>query len=132
MRQFNQKIATRHDIWKNLCAPLAHVKTLDCDEIVGVGSSIFLITRPFLLDRFLDNWKECGLHLGGYEVGMVASDDGFDHFARKTFASGRDFLIDPLFHVDGDNLCLVSGTPLLSEEQVKTIAKAQPPCSTGE
>jgi hypothetical protein len=96
---------------------------LDDDEIVAVGSSVLLITRPFLLDRFLSNWKDCGLQLNNYEVGMFATDDAFDNFAREIFASNGDILIDPLFYLSDSEMRLINGTPMVSEAQLSRMAE---------
>ena len=119
MRRYRPTIARRYGVREHWFAPVAYVRRLPEYLPVSIGLSIFLVTQPLRLDRFLANWRECGLDLVDYEVPILAKDEEFDEFARETFEQDREFLIDPLF-VAKDALTLVSGTRLVSLAKIES------------
>jgi hypothetical protein len=124
VRKYKENIARRYDVRDNWFAPVAYVRSQPDGNVVGIGPSVFLITEPLHLDRFLENWRECGLELLDYEVSIFATDDEFDEFARETFESGYHFLIDPLFAVS-EELTLMSGAQLVSLENLESMSHAE-------
>jgi hypothetical protein len=117
-------IANRYDARDNWFAPVAYIRTLPDEEPLGVGASVFLITEPFHLDRFLVNWRGCGLQLADYEVPILATDEEFDEFAREIFDEGGEFLVNPLFAVN-EHLTLMNGARLVSLEKLKESQATQ-------
>jgi hypothetical protein len=117
VRNYSSRIARRYDVRDNWYAPVAYLRSLPDESIVGFHSSIFLITEPLFLDRYLANWRECGLQLQSYDVPIILSDDEFDQFARSKFDDGFDFLIDPLFSLNGE-LSLISGAQLVPLDSI--------------
>jgi hypothetical protein len=112
VKKYHSSIAQRYDIHDNWFAPVAYIRALPDENPLGIGPSLF--PQPFHLDRFLANWRECGLQLGDYEVPILATDEQFDEFAREIFDRDERFLIDPLFLEEDGHLKLVSGVELIS------------------
>jgi len=122
-KHFSSRIARRYDIRDSWYAPVAYLRSLPDETPVGFFSSIFLISEPLFVDRYLSNWQDCGLELTDYDVPIISSDDEFDQFARDKFNDGFHFLIDPLFTAGGE-LTMLSGAQLVSLDILKASLKA--------
>lgn len=124
VRPYRSTIAQRYDMRDNWFAPVAYLRVLPEEMPVGLSNSLFLVTEPLKLDRFLENWASCGLSLPNYEIPILASDEEFDEFTREIFDEGGEFLIDPLFRGSvSTELMLVTGTRLVS---LASLDKGQP------
>lgn len=124
VRPYRSTIAQRYDVRDNWSAPVAYLRVLPDELPFGLNGSLFLITEPLKLDRFLANWRHCGLSLPDYEVPILATDEEFDEFAREIFENGGEFLINPLFGLaHPPNLTLVNGTRLVSLASIEKMAK---------
>jgi hypothetical protein len=126
VRKYHSSIARRYDVRDNWFAPVAYIRNMPNEQLLGIGRSIFLITEPLHLDRFIANWKECGLDLGDYEVPILSTDEQFDEFARETFEQDAEFLVDPLFAVEDGHLMLMAGARLISLESLKSTSIKNP------
>jgi hypothetical protein len=128
VRPYRSTIAQRYDVRDNWFTPVAYLRALPDEVPVGLSDSLFLITEPLKLDRFLANWQECGMSIPDYEVPILATDEEFDEFAREVFGNEGEFLIDPLFGLTHlANLTLISGTRLVSMASIEKRANRAKP-----
>lgn len=118
--KYSLHIETAYRWLENWYAPVCFLRTLQTDEVFAIKDAVVLLTDPFALDRFLENWRSVQIETPSFEIYVVGSDVEFDDFAREIFARGRFFLVDPIF---GDGLELLSGSQMIDIEQMRALAE---------
>jgi hypothetical protein len=103
--QYTSETRELFDTKGHYYAPLAFIR-ID-DEIILVNGHLFLLSNPFELDKYLENWKK---HLGidftevAYQVDGVYSDQEMDQLMEAVFADDISVIVNPWFGKDEELL----------------------------
>ena len=81
--------------------PLAVLQDAKTGNPLLFQNSIPLISNPFVMAGYLDNWKHAGFEVADYTVAILPNDEAFDVFMVKFRASVRTIWIDPMFDTAG-------------------------------
>jgi hypothetical protein len=114
---FRQEIADEYAIWTNWYAPLAYLRLIEDGSIFAIGGFLPVMTNPFALDRYLENWKMGSIEIPAYEVMILENDRQFDDFAADAEDNGIELIVDPLVDSTGKPN-FISGKPIRSMQQL--------------
>jgi len=102
--QFTAAIDIAYSSKRNHYTPLVVPMDLDTGRPLDIRGSIPLITDPFQLFTFLENWSTAGIEVPPYAVAVVAEDRDFDMLVTSSFERGFQVVIDPLVDMRGTPL----------------------------
>ena len=92
---YTDHIGKQHNENKNYYAPLCTITLLENDTLFTINSCPILISNPFELKHYLDNWEEAGIEVENYEVNIISTDLEFDNFMRDAM-NGLKPIINPI------------------------------------
>ncbi|AOY06235.1 hypothetical protein [Bacillus subtilis] len=93
---YTDHIGKQHNENKNYYAPLCTITLLENDTLFTINSCPILISNPFELKHYLDNWEEAGIEVENYEVNIISTDLEFDNFMRDVAMNGLTPIINPI------------------------------------
>jgi hypothetical protein len=116
VRRYEQRFAARYETPGSWYAPLLYFRSEETGELYALNGLIVLITTPFALRNFVDNWKSTGLSLDRFETISILDDRSFDDF--MIWLEGRDVIVDPMLKPN-DPTTFIGGTQIKSIDEVK-------------
>lgn len=96
-------------------APLVLLLSKDTGKPLLIDGAIYFLNDPFILSRFLENWKESGKNVDDYVVSVVPDDNTFDNLVLAATQNNHHVFIDPLFEENGE---ISSGVKVIPFEEV--------------
>ena len=82
-------------------APLALLVTPERGDPFELAKSVVLLTDPFKILDFMENWREAGYAIASIGAEVIETDQRFDICVSEALHRGRRVLVDPLFVPDG-------------------------------
>ncbi|BEP96293.1 hypothetical protein GmRootA79_46770 [Acidovorax sp. A79] len=102
--QFTAAIEIAYSSKRNHYTPLVVLMDLETGRPLDIQGPIPLISDPFQLSTFLENWSAAGIEVPPYAVAVVAEDRDFDMLVTSSFERGFQVVIDPLVDMRGNPL----------------------------
>lgn len=99
---YTEHIGKQHNENKNYYAPLCTITLLENDTLFTLNSCPILISNPFELKYYLENWEEAGIEVENYEVNIISTDLEFDNFMREVTMNGLIPIINPILDRNQD------------------------------
>ncbi|MEX0139614.1 hypothetical protein MRBLMS1_000374 [Massilia sp. LMS1-1-1.1] len=96
-------------------APLVVLLSKDTGKPLLIDGAIYFLNDPFVLSRFLENWKDAGKNVDDYVVNVVSEDTTFDNLVLAATQNNHHVFIDPLFEENGE---IVSGVKVIPFKEV--------------
>lgn len=101
---FTAAIDIAYSSKRNHYTPLVVLMDLETGRPLHIRGSIPLVTDPFQLSTFLENWFAAGIQVPSYAVAVVAEDREFDVLVASSIARDLQVVIDPLVDMRGNPL----------------------------
>ena len=98
---FSAAIDVAYSSKRNHYTPLIVLLELETGRPFDILGTVPLITDPFGLSTYLDNWSEAGVSVPPYAVSVVASDRDFDLLVSSSFERAHRVVIDLLVDMRG-------------------------------
>jgi hypothetical protein len=92
--------------------PLGLILHSGSDDIVKVGNTIPLLSKPSDFDKFYKNWNAIGANMEKCTLKIISSDLELDSHLQSFYNEGMNPVIDPIFDLKTKKL--VSGFPIVS------------------
>ena len=83
--------------YDNYYAPLCFIVHKDTEQIFVIGNIVPLISDPFELDLFIQNWGNAGFPCDDYSLSVIHNDYEFDKHMRDIINDSLVPVIDPKF-----------------------------------
>lgn len=99
--QFTVAIDIAYSSKRNHYTPLVVLMDLETGRPLRIQSMIPLITDPFQLSTYLENWSAAGIQVPPYSVAVVGQDRDFDVLVASAFEQSLQVVIDPLVDMRG-------------------------------
>ncbi|MGG3884045.1 hypothetical protein [Brevibacillus panacihumi] len=93
---YTDHIGKQHNENINFYAPLCTITSLANDALFTINGCPILISNPFELKHYLNNWEEAGIKIDDYEINIISTDLEFDNFMREVTMSGVKPIINPI------------------------------------
>ena len=77
-------------------APLLFLVDIKSGEDFNLGQFSILLSNPFEMNKYINNWKIGGETIPEYRVEILENDEKVDSFFRDKMDKGYEILIDPL------------------------------------
>jgi len=100
--QFTVAIDIAYSSKRNHYAPFVVLMDLETGRPLHIESMIPLITDPFQLSTYLENWSAAGIQVAPYSVAVVGQDRDFDILVASAFERSLQVVIDPLVDMRGN------------------------------
>jgi len=86
-------------------APMVVLVELETGRPIQLGGeAVPLLTNPFELSGYIENWSAAGIIVGPYAVSIIASDEEFDTHVRHCLERELPVVIDPIVDMQGNLL----------------------------
>lgn len=103
---YTRGISSIYDTCENYYTPLITLTTLD-DKQILFNDTIFFITNPLTLGKFLANWGSIDLTPPSYNIKIIETDMQFDDTMMTAIDNNQHALVDPVFSKNSE---LLKGT----------------------
>lgn len=101
---FSAAIDITYSSKRNHYTPILLLLDRESGRPVEIHGTVPLITSPFDMPSYLDNWEEAGVALPTYSVHVLDSDRDFDEVVASCRDRGLQVVIDPMFDMRGTPL----------------------------
>ncbi|MDR6841207.1 hypothetical protein [Pseudoxanthomonas sacheonensis] len=82
-------------------APLMMLLEESSGDPIAFQNTIFLLTEPLSLEKYLESWRRAGLIVPRFIVSIIATDAEFDTLMRQLHERDLTVLVDPLLDPSG-------------------------------
>ena len=98
---FTTAIDVTYSSKRNHYAPLLLLLDRETGLPIAMHSTVPLITSPFELPAYLDNWEKAGMTLPNYSVHVLGEDRDFDDLVASCSEQGLQVVINPMVDLQG-------------------------------
>ena len=88
----------------NYYAPLFILLERETGSKIFFKKTVFVISNPRDLERYIENWKKAGIQLPDYKIEIIKSDHEFDLFVMKCLEGNLHVFANPLFDMNQNPL----------------------------
>jgi hypothetical protein len=113
---FNLAIEKAYSTATEYYAPVVLLVTPERGDPVKFAGAIVVLTDPFKILVFLENWREAGFDVPSIAAEVIETDERFDRVVGDAIGAECCVLVDPLFDASGN---LVSGLELIENPQAQ-------------
>ena len=97
VERYTRGISEVHDELRNYYAPLMCLVDADNGALLVYGDCIFLLTNPFEIKLYIENWNEIGFSPKSYKTEIIERDEDFDELMRLADDNDLHVIVDPYF-----------------------------------
>ena len=100
--KYTQSIGNTYSKSNNYYAPLAFLIDESTGDPIIINNTIFLISNPLSLEKYIENWSRAGIKLPEFVISIIDSDDRFDIFVRQAKDNNIEIIVNPMLLISGE------------------------------
>jgi hypothetical protein len=112
---FSAAIDVAYSSKRSYYAPLLLLLDRETGRPIVIHGTVPMITSPFTLSAYIDNWEKAGMTLPNYSVYVLGSDRDFDDVVASCRERGLQVVIDPMVDLRG---ALLQGLVIQTSEDL--------------